>query len=58
MATVAGIDGPMLRDTPTVSQLSHVIAQSIPPAFLLAALAGFIGFSLPASTGSSTERSH
>ncbi len=33
----------MLHDTPTVSQLAHVIAQSIAPAFLLAALAGFIG---------------
>ena len=43
MAAVAGIHGLMLHDTPTVSQLSHVIAQSIAPAFLLAALAGFIG---------------
>jgi hypothetical protein len=33
----------MLPDTPTVSQLSHVISQAIAPAFLLAALAGFIG---------------
>ncbi len=33
----------MLHDTPTVSQLAHVIAQAIAPAFLLAALAGFIG---------------
>jgi hypothetical protein len=32
----------MLPDTPTVSQLSHVISQAAAPAFLLGALAGFI----------------
>jgi hypothetical protein len=32
----------MLPDTPTVSQLSHVISQSAAPAFLLGALAAFI----------------
>jgi hypothetical protein len=32
----------MLPDTPTVSQLSHVIAQAVAPAFLLGALAAFI----------------
>ena len=43
MAAVAGIHGHMLHDLPTVTQLSHVIAQAIAPAFILAALAGFIG---------------
>jgi hypothetical protein len=33
----------MFPDTPTVTQLSQVIAQAIAPAFILAALAGFIG---------------
>jgi hypothetical protein len=32
----------MLPDTPTVSQLSHVIVQAAAPAFLLGALAAFI----------------
>jgi hypothetical protein len=32
----------MLPDTPTVSQLSHVISQSAAPAFLLGAIAAFI----------------
>ena len=32
----------MLPDTPTVSQLSHVISQAAAPAFLLGALAAFI----------------
>jgi hypothetical protein len=32
----------MLTDTPTVSQLSHVISQAAAPAFLLGALAAFI----------------
>ena len=32
----------MLTDTPTVTQLSHVIAQSAAPAFLLGALGAFI----------------
>lgn len=32
----------MLPDTPSVSQLSHVISQAAAPAFLLGALAGFI----------------
>ena len=32
----------MLHDPSTVSQLSHVITQSVAPAFLLTALAGFI----------------
>ena len=32
----------MLPDTPSVSQLSHVISQSAAPAFLLGALAAFI----------------
>jgi|ERR1700736_3078810 hypothetical protein len=32
----------MLSDTPTVSQLSHVISQAAAPAFLLGALAAFI----------------
>jgi|SRR5689334_16534189 len=32
----------MLPDTPSVSQLSHVIAQAAAPAFLLGALAAFI----------------
>jgi hypothetical protein len=32
----------MLPETPSVSQLSHVIAQSAAPAFLLGALAAFI----------------
>lgn len=32
----------MSPDTPTVSQLSHVISQSAAPAFLLGALAAFI----------------
>jgi hypothetical protein len=31
----------MFPDTPTVSQLSHVIAQAMAPAFLLGALAAF-----------------
>jgi Protein of unknown function (DUF2721) len=33
---------PMLPDTPSVSQLSHVISQAAAPAFLLGALAAFI----------------
>jgi hypothetical protein len=33
---------PMLSDTPSVSQLSHVISQAAAPAFLLGALAAFI----------------
>ena len=33
---------PMYPDTPSVSQLSHVISQSAAPAFLLGALAAFI----------------
>jgi hypothetical protein len=33
---------PMLTDTPTISQLSHVISQAAAPAFLLGALAAFI----------------
>lgn len=33
---------PMLSDTPSVSQLSHVISQTAAPAFLLGALAAFI----------------
>ena len=32
----------MYPDTPTVSQLSHVIVQAAAPAFLLGALAAFI----------------
>jgi nitric oxide reductase large subunit len=32
----------MLSDTPSVSQLSHVISQAAAPAFLLGALAAFI----------------
>ncbi|MEH2491722.1 DUF2721 domain-containing protein [Bradyrhizobium sp. AZCC 2230] len=32
----------MLPDTPTVSQLAHVISQAAAPAFLLGALAAFI----------------
>jgi Protein of unknown function (DUF2721) len=32
----------MLPDTPSVSQLSHVISQSAAPAFLLGAIAAFI----------------
>jgi len=32
----------MLQDTPSVSQLSHVISQAAAPAFLLGALAAFI----------------
>ena len=32
----------MLPDTPSVSQLSHVIAQAAAPAFLLGAIAAFI----------------
>src|SRR5437868_15345478 len=32
----------MLPDTPSVSQLSHVISQAAAPAFLLGALAAFI----------------
>ena len=32
----------MLPDTPTISQLSHVISQAAAPAFLLGALAAFI----------------
>jgi hypothetical protein len=32
----------MLTDTPSVSQLSHVISQAAAPAFLLGALAAFI----------------
>ncbi|MDH2352772.1 DUF2721 domain-containing protein [Bradyrhizobium sp. SSUT112] len=32
----------MYQDTPTVTQLSHVISQSAAPAFLLGALAAFI----------------
>jgi hypothetical protein len=32
----------MLPDTPTVSQLSHVISQAAAPAFLLGALAAFL----------------
>ena len=32
----------MLTDKPTVTQLSHVIAQSAAPAFLLGALGAFI----------------
>lgn len=32
----------MLTETPTVSQLSHVISQAAAPAFLLGALAAFI----------------
>ena len=32
----------MLTDTPTISQLSHVISQAAAPAFLLGALAAFI----------------
>lgn len=32
----------MLSETPTVSQLSHVISQAAAPAFLLGALAAFI----------------
>ena len=32
----------MFPDTPTVSQLSHVIVQAAAPAFLLGALAAFI----------------
>jgi hypothetical protein len=43
MAAVEGIHGLMLHDLPTVTQLSRVIAQAIAPAFILAALAGFIG---------------
>ena len=31
----------MLPDTPSVSQLSHVISQATAPAFMLAALAAF-----------------
>jgi hypothetical protein len=31
----------MIPDTPSVSQLSHVISQAAAPAFILAALAGF-----------------
>jgi hypothetical protein len=32
----------MITDTPSVSQLSHVISQAAAPAFLLGALAAFI----------------
>jgi hypothetical protein len=32
----------MYPDTPSVSQLSHVISQAAAPAFLLGALAAFI----------------
>ena len=32
----------MISDTPSVSQLSHVISQAAAPAFLLGALAAFI----------------
>jgi hypothetical protein len=34
--------GPLISDTPSVSQLSHVISQAAAPAFLLGALAAFI----------------
>ena len=32
----------MLADTPSVSQLSHVISQAAAPAFLLGAFAAFV----------------
>ncbi|MDH2342907.1 DUF2721 domain-containing protein [Bradyrhizobium sp. SSUT77] len=37
----------MYQDTPTVTQLSHVISQSAAPAFLLGALAAFIAVLIP-----------